>query len=103
MRVTTPATYRKFTSSVNDVHLRLNKSMTKITSGAAYESASENPLAYYTGQKIDSQYQDTLAKNTLLTDVKNRLYQQEIGARDIQLTLSRAKVQVEDCHHHRGA
>ena len=95
MRVTTPATYRKFTSSVNDVHLRLNKSMTKITSGAAYESASENPLAYYTGQKIDSQYQDTLAKNTLLTDVKNRLYQQEIGARDIQLTLSRAKVQVE--------
>lgn len=69
--------------------------MTKITSGAAYESAAENPLAYYTGQKIDGQYQDTLSKNTLLTDVKNRLYQQELGARDIQLTLSRAKVQVQ--------
>lgn len=95
MRVTNASTYRKFTSSVNDVHLKLNKSMNKITSGAAYETAAENPLAYYTGKKIDQQYMDTLAKNTLITDVKNRLYQQELGARDIQLTLSKAKVQVE--------
>lgn len=94
MRVTNGSMYRKFTSSVNDVHYKLNKSMTKISSGAAYEKAAENPLAYYTGQKIDSQYQDTLAKNTLITDVKNRLYQQELGARDIQDVLSKAKKQV---------
>ena len=95
MRVTNASTYRKFTSSVNNVHLKLNKSMNKITSGAAYETAAENPLAYYTGKKIDQQYLDTKAKNTLITDVKNRLYQQELGARDIQDTLSKAKVQVE--------
>lgn len=95
MRVTNASTYRKFKSSVNNVHLKLNKSMNKITSGAAYETAAENPLAYYTGKKIDQQYLDTKAKNTLITDVKNRLYQQELGARDIQDTLSKAKVQVE--------
>lgn len=95
MRVTTGSTYRNFTSSVNDVHLKLNKSMNKITTGAAYETAADNPLAYYTGKKIDNQYQDILSKNTLITDVKNRLYQQELGARDIQLTLSRAKTQVQ--------
>lgn len=95
MRVTNATTYRKFTSSVNDVHVKLNKSMNKITSGVAYETAAENPLAYYTGKKIDQQYLDTKAKNTLITDVKNRLYQQELGARDIQETLSKSKVQVE--------
>lgn len=95
MRVTTNSTYRKFTSSVNDVHLRLNKSMNKITTGAAYETAADNPLAYYTGKKIDDQYLDTLSKNTLLTDVKNRLYQQELGARDIQDVLSKSKKQVQ--------
>ena len=95
MRVTTGSTYRNFTSSVNDVHLKLNKSMNKITTGAAYEKAADSPLSYYIGQKIDSQYQDTLTKNTLLTDVKNRLYQQELGVRDIQLTLSKAKTQVQ--------
>ena len=62
MRVTNASTYRKFTSSVNNVHLKLNKSMNKITSGAAYETAAENPLAYYTGKKIDQQYLDTKAK-----------------------------------------
>ena len=95
MRITTNATYRKFTSSVNDVHSRLNKSFNKITSGAAYEAAADNPLAYYTGKKIDDQYLDTVSKNTLLTDVKNRLYQQELGARDIQDVLSKAKKQVQ--------
>ena len=86
MRVTTGSTYRNFTSSVNDVHLKLNKSMNKITTGAAYEKAADSPLSYYIGQKIDSQYQDTLTKNTLLTDVKNRLYQQELGVRDISFS-----------------
>ena len=95
MRVTTNSTYRKFTSSVNDVHLKLNKSMNKITTGKAFESAAENPLAYYTGKKIDDQYLDTKSKNPLLTDIKNRLYQQELGARDIQDILSKAKKQVQ--------
>lgn len=95
MRITTNATYRKYTSSVNDVHSRLIKSFNKITSGAAYEAAADNPLAYYTGKKIDDQYLDTVSKNTLLTDVKNRLYQQELGARDIQDVLSKAKKQVQ--------
>lgn len=36
-----------------------------------------------------------MSKNTLLTDVKNRLYQQELGARDIQDVLSKAKKQVQ--------
>jgi flagellar hook-associated protein 3 FlgL len=80
---------------VNDVHSKLIKSFNKISSGAAYETAADNPLAYYTGKKIDDQYLDTVSKNTLLTDVKNRLYQQELGARDIQDVLSKAKKQVQ--------
>ncbi|MEY8337073.1 flagellar hook-basal body protein [Lachnospiraceae bacterium 62-35] len=95
MRVTTASTYRNFTGSVNDVHLKLNKSLNKVSTGEAYERAADNPLAHYTGKKIDSQYLDTLSKNTLLTDVKNRLYQQELGARDIQDILSKAKNQVQ--------
>ncbi len=95
MRVTNSATYRTFSASVNDAHSRLNKSLAKISSGRAYENAAENPLAYYEGKKIDNQYLDTLSKNSLLTDIKNRLYQQELGARSIQKTLSDAKVQVE--------
>lgn len=95
MRITTNATYRKYTSSVNDVHSKLIKSFNKLSSGAAYETAADNPLAYYTGKKIDDQYLDTVSKNTLLTDVKNRLYQQELGARDIQDVLSKAKKQVQ--------
>lgn len=91
MRVVTTATYRNFASSVNDVHERLNKSMNKISSGKAYESAADNPLAYYEGKKIDSQYLDTVGKLELITDVKNRLYQQELGVRDIQENLSYAK------------
>lgn len=95
MRVTSSATFRNFSASVNDVHNRLNKSMNKISSGRAYETASDNPLAYYEGKRIDSQYQDTLSRNSLLTDIQNRLYQQELGARSIQNTLSEAKVKVE--------
>ncbi|WP_320931024.1 flagellar hook-basal body protein [Hungatella sp.] len=95
MRVTSSATYRNYTNSVNDVHSSLNKSMNKVTTGKAYESAADNPLAYYEGKKIDDQYQDILSKLSLTTDVKNRLYQQELGARSIQTTLSEAKIKIE--------
>lgn len=88
MRVTNTALYRQYTSSVNDVHSQLNKSMNKISSGKAYESASENPLAYYSGQRMDTQYQDILSKKSLLTDVDKRLQQQEQGVRSIQSTLA---------------
>ena len=95
MRVTNASTTRNFTSSINDVHYKLNKSMNKVSTGKAYESAAENPLAYYEGKKIDNQYQDVISKLGLITDVKSRLYEQELGARDIQKTLSDAKVKVE--------
>lgn len=95
MRVTNSSYYRNFTNSINDVHGRLNKSMNKVSSGKAYEKASDNPLAYYEGKKIDNQYQDTLSKLGLITNVKNRLYQQELGTRSIQNRLSEAKKKIE--------
>lgn len=95
MRVTTAATYRKYTDSVNSVHSKLNKSMNKVSSGKAYESAAENPLAYYEGKKMDTQYQDINTKIDLISDVKNRLYQQEQGALSIQNTLSNSRLQVQ--------
>lgn len=95
MRVTNSSLYRNYTSSVNDVHSKLNKSMNKVSSGKAYESAAENPLAYYEGKKIDNQYQDVLGKMTLITDVKHRLFQQESGALSIQKGLAAAKTKVE--------
>lgn len=98
MRVTNTATYRNFSTSVNDVHSKLNKSMNKVSSGRAYETAADNPLAYYEGKKIDNQFQDAVSKTTLLTDIKNRLYQQELGARSIQEIMSGsggAKVSIE--------
>ena len=95
MRVTNSSYYRNFINSINDVHGRLNKSMNKVSSGKAYEKASDNPLAYYEGKKIDNQYQDTLSKLGLITNVKNRLYQQELGARSIQNRLSEAKKKIE--------
>ncbi len=89
MRVTNTSIYRNYTSSMNDVQLRLNKSFNKVSSGRAYESAAENPLSYYKGKKIDSQHQELLSKSTLLSDVKARLEQQEKGAYDIQTSLSK--------------
>ncbi len=88
MRVTNTSIYRQYTSAVNDVHSQLNKSMNKISSGKAYENGAENPLAYYSGQRMDTQYQDVLSKKQLLTDIDNRLYQQEQGIRQIQSTLA---------------
>ncbi|MGL5436388.1 MAG: flagellar hook-basal body protein [Lachnospiraceae bacterium] len=95
MRVTNAASYRNFTSSINDIHSKLNKSMNKVSSGKAYEKAADNPLAYYEGKKIDNQYQDTISKLSLAGDLKNRLYHQELGARSIQELLSKAKTQTE--------
>lgn len=91
MRVTNAPMYRKYTTAVNDVHSKLNKAMNKISSGAAYEAAADNPLAYYQGKKMDHQYQDVESKLQLMTDVQNRIYQQELGAREIQSLLSKAK------------
>lgn len=91
MRVTNANLYRNYANAVNDVHSKLNKAMNKISSGAAYEAAADNPLAYYQGKKMDHQYQDTETKLQLMTDVKNRIYQQELGAREIQTTLTRVK------------
>ncbi|HBN55651.1 MAG TPA: flagellar hook-basal body protein [Lachnospiraceae bacterium] len=87
MRVTNASTYRNYTSQVNTVHANLNKSLNKISSGKAYESAAESPLSYYRGKEIDNQYMEILSKDKLITDVKNRLYQQELGVRDIHSTL----------------
>ena len=88
MRVTDSTLHRKYTTSVNQVHSQLNKSMNKISSGKAYESAADNPLAYYAGKRMDNQYQDVISKQTLLKDIQNRLYQQELGVRSIQSTLN---------------
>lgn len=95
MRVVNSTTYRNFTTSVNDVHSKLNKAMNKVSSGNAYESAAENSLAYYQGQKLDSQYQDLLTKQTLITDVKARIDQQSTGAYSIQTTLNEAKTKLQ--------
>ena len=95
MRVTNASTYRNFTTAVNNVHLKLNKSMDKISSGEQYENAAANPLAYYEGKRIDDQYLDTINKKSLLKDVQNRIYQQELGVRNIQTRLSEAKNNVQ--------
>lgn len=94
MRVTNGATYRNFTTGANNVHARLIKSYNKVSSGEAYEKAADSPLNYYNSQIIDSKYQDVISKQALIKDVQNRIYQQELGARDIQSILSKAKDQV---------
>ena len=91
MRVTNASVYRNYTNSMNNVQARLNKSFNKISTGKAYETAAESPLSYYKGQKIDSQFQEVLGQQKLLTTVKNRLEMQEKGAYDIHTTLAEAK------------
>lgn len=88
MRVTNTSTYRNYTSGVNNVHAALNKSFNKVSSGRAYETASESPLSYYRGKKIDSQFLAVQGKLTTIKDVRNRIYQQEVGARSIHTILS---------------
>ena len=95
MRVVRSSVYRRYTSSLNDLQSNLNKSMNKVSTGAAYETAADNPLAYYQGKKMDHLYQDAKSKSSILGDIKNRLYQQEQGARDIQKTLSNSKTSIE--------
>ena len=95
MRVVRSSVYRRYTSSLNDLQSNLNKSMNKVSTGAAYETAADNPLAYYQGKKMDHLYQDAQSKSSILGDIKNRLYQQEQGARDIQKTLSNSKTSMQ--------
>ena len=45
MRVVRSSVYRRYTSSLNDLQSNLNKSMNKVSTGAAYETAADNPLA----------------------------------------------------------
>lgn len=95
MRVTNASVYKKFTTSANSVHSQLIKSFNKVSSTKAYEAAAENPLAYYQSKKIDNQYLDTLSKKSLIKDVQNRIYQQELQVRDIHDILKEAKSQVQ--------
>lgn len=95
MRVTNASVYKKFTSSANNVHAQLIKSFNKVSSTKAYEAAAENPLAYYQSKMIDNQYLDTLSKKSLIKDVQNRIYQQELQVRDIHDILKKAKQQVQ--------
>ena len=97
MRVVRSSVYRRYTSSLNDLQSNLNKSMNKVSTGAAYETAADNPLAYYQGKKMDHLYQDAKSKSSILGDIKNRLYQQEQGARDIQKTLSNSRLPCSMC------
>ena len=46
-QVVRSSVYRRYTSSLNDLQSNLNKSMNKVSTGAAYETAADNPLAYY--------------------------------------------------------
>ena len=89
MRVVNSSMYNKFTSSVNDVHGKLNKAMNKVSTGAAYENAAENPLAYYRGKQIDQLYQNTLSRNALIGDLKNRALR--TGTRDLCISSSLLK------------
>lgn len=99
MRVTNTSIYRNFTSSTNDLHGKLIKSFSKIGGDSRkYETAAENPLAYYEGLNMDTHFQDLESKVSLIEDVKHRMYQQELGTRAIQATLigdNGSKFQVE--------
>jgi len=94
MRVTTTSTNRNFVRGVNSVHSELNKSMNRVSSGAQYTAAAENPLAYYAGKKMDNQYQDTVSKMELIKDLEGRISQQEQGALDIQDLMRKGKSQI---------
>ena len=99
MRVTNTSIYRNFTFTANDLHSKLIKSFSKIGGNSKkYESAAENPLAYYEGLNMDTHFQDLESKVSLIKDVKHRMYQQELGARAIQSALTGdkgSKLQIE--------
>ena len=45
-------------------------------------------VAYYQGKKMDHLYQEAKSKSSILGDIKNRLYQQEQGARGLSAAVS---------------
>lgn len=87
MRVTARTFYKDYAQTVQDLHSDLNRSIEQVSSERKYDSAEDNPLAYYESKRIDNQYTDADTKNTVINDVKNRLYQQEEGALSIQKTM----------------
>nr|WP_027872022.1 hypothetical protein [[Eubacterium] cellulosolvens] len=84
MRITSATYYKEYAKSVQQLHSDLNTTMQQVETGRKYSAAKEDPLAYYSGKKLDNLYNDADAKDTIISDVKNRLYQQEAGARAIQ-------------------
>ena len=84
MRVTARTYYQDYAKSVNDIHTKLNKTMEQVGSGRKFDEAKEDPIAYYSGKRIENQHTDADAKKSIIDDVKNRLYQQERGALSIQ-------------------
>lgn len=87
MRVTNATFYKDYAQSVQDLHSDLNKSIKQAETGRKYDSAEEDPLAYYSGKTLDNHYNTADAQDTVISDVNNRLYQQEAGARDLQTTM----------------
>jgi flagellar hook-associated protein 3 FlgL len=87
MRVTSRTFYKDYAQTVENLHSELNKSIQQVSSERKYNSAEENPLAYYESKRIDNQYTDADTKYTVISDVKNRLYQQEQGALSIQTSM----------------
>ncbi len=84
MRVTNATYYKDYSAMVQELHSKLNKSMNQVSSERKYDSAEENPLAYYSGKKMDNQYQNISTQETMITDVVNRMHQQEQGVVSIQ-------------------
>lgn len=84
MRVTARTYYQDYARTVGELHGNLNESMKQVSSGRKYSAAEENPIAYYAGKRMDNQFADAEAKEVVIKDVQNRLYQQEVGARNIQ-------------------
>lgn len=95
MRTTNTIINRNLIRSINDVHGRLTKDISKVDDREAYETTTGSPLAYYEGKEMDGQYSDVVSKLSLVTDVKNYLYQQELGTRSIQEALSEAETGVQ--------
>ncbi|SFR84744.1 hypothetical protein [[Clostridium] aminophilum] len=84
IRVTSGTFYKQYAQTVQKLKAEYNHSMEQVSSGQKFSSAQEDPLSYYAGKKLDNLYMDADAKDTVSESVKNRLYQQESGARAIQ-------------------
>ncbi len=94
MRVTARTYYMDYAQTVNNLHSNLNEAMEQVSTGRKYKDASENPLAYYAGKRMDNQYTDADAKDTIIRDIQNRIYQQELGARSIQTDMNQVNENV---------